>query len=62
MVKNMVNDEGNWNLELLQNWLNVELVKCIIDIHSPPLLEDGVDRIGWGDYRDNIFSIANAYK
>lgn len=38
MVNGMINAKVKWNLELLQNWFNVDLVKCI---H-----EDGVDVIG----------------
>lgn len=61
IVKDRVNIGGKWNLDLLHNWFNVELVNWIMDIpHS--LREDGVYRIQNGDYKDIKFSLGNAYK
>lgn len=56
----MVNMEVKWNLDLLQIWFTTELVNYIVVI---PLTfpEDGVDKLGCGNYNDKKFIMGNAY-
>lgn len=61
MIKGVVNLEVKWNVDLLQDWFNVELINCIVAT-PPPLSEDGEDKLWWGCNRDKkFFYMDNSY-
>ncbi|KAA3472023.1 reverse transcriptase [Gossypium australe] len=59
-VREMVNNEGSWNLDLFRVWLPEEVINRITSI--PPLHPDtGVDRVIWARSASGLFSVRTAY-
>lgn len=58
--KEMVLDDGVWNLDLFRVWLVEDVIQRIISI-PPPYPRAGMDRIIWNASTTGSFSIQTAY-
>ncbi|KAA3475886.1 RNA-directed DNA polymerase (Reverse transcriptase) [Gossypium australe] len=59
-VKDMVNTDGSWNLELFRVWVPKEVINRITSI-PPPHPNAGADRVIWARSGTGIFSVRTAY-
>lgn len=59
-LKDMVMDDGTWNLDLFPVWVFEEVILRIVSI-PPPYPSAGSDRIIWVPSSSGNFSIRGAY-
>ncbi|KAA3474645.1 reverse transcriptase [Gossypium australe] len=59
-VREMVNIDGSWNLDLFRVWLPEEVINRITSI-PPPHPDAGTDRVIWARSATGIFSVRSAY-
>ncbi|KAA3487438.1 RNA-directed DNA polymerase (Reverse transcriptase) [Gossypium australe] len=60
VVRDLVNSDGCWNLELLRVWLPEYVIKKIISI-PPPHPDAGSDKVIWAQSTTGAFSIRSVY-
>ncbi|XP_052488017.1 uncharacterized protein LOC128041748 [Gossypium raimondii] len=61
LLRELITNEGTWNLDLLQVWLPEDLIRHIVGI-PPPHPSEGLDRLSWRHTLIGAFSIKSAYK
>ncbi|RYR31610.1 hypothetical protein Ahy_B01g056442 [Arachis hypogaea] len=62
-VSEWINRDGNWNRNILKNYLPEEKTMKILALPpTPPNKENGTDRIGWMHSDNGDFSVASTYK
>ncbi|MBA0754873.1 hypothetical protein Gogos_021706 [Gossypium gossypioides] len=59
-VREMVNSDGCWNLDLFRVWVSEDIINRIISI-PPPHPDSGSDRIIWTKSASRVFSVRSAY-
>ncbi|KAL1148305.1 hypothetical protein V6Z11_A10G116700 [Gossypium hirsutum] len=59
-VREFINSDGSWNLDLFRVWLSQEVICRIISI-PPPHSNSGSDRVIWVRSSSRAFSIRSAY-
>ncbi|XP_012487975.1 uncharacterized protein LOC105801186 [Gossypium raimondii] len=59
-VREMVNSDGSWNLDLFHAWVPEDIINRIISI-PPPHPDSGPDRIIWAPSASGAFSVRSAY-
>ncbi|KAK2422059.1 Polynucleotidyl transferase, ribonuclease H superfamily protein [Trifolium repens] len=60
MVKDLVNDNGFWKLDILSSWLPQNIISKLFAI-VPPNNDSEIDRRAWSGSPDGNFTIASAY-
>ncbi|KAL1071464.1 hypothetical protein V6Z11_D11G091000 [Gossypium hirsutum] len=59
-VREMVNSDGSWNLDLFRAWVPEDIINRIISI-PPPHPNSGSDKIIWASSASGVFSVRSAY-
>ncbi|PNY15946.1 ribonuclease H, partial [Trifolium pratense] len=59
-VKDLVDEHGQWNYQMLQSWLPHTIVRRLWAI-LPPTDDNGMDQRGWKGDKNGEFSVSSAY-
>lgn len=59
-VREFVNLDGSWNLDMFRFWLPEDVICRIINI-PPPHPDSGLDRVVWARSTSGVFSVRSAY-
>ncbi|MBA0858133.1 hypothetical protein Goshw_022016 [Gossypium schwendimanii] len=60
-LKNLVNADGSWNLDMFRIWIPGKTINCIVSIPLPQP-SSGPNRIGWMSTSTGSFSVNSAYR
>ncbi|KAH1040711.1 hypothetical protein J1N35_042454 [Gossypium stocksii] len=61
LVKDMITEEGAWDINTLRNWLTEDMIQKIINI-PPPYPLAGLNKVFWTCTSNGNFTVKSAYQ